>query len=141
VISAAQLLSEAGESKKVFDYGEPLRIRLETSERVGLDFGLEVRIKNSQLQPVAYASSWIGAHHRFRAGEVIQVTLPSLTLAEGLYYLDFICRIPGVKHLDQWPDEVAFNVVNASPGSSLVSIKASDELGVVVLEDVLFAAG
>jgi lipopolysaccharide transport system ATP-binding protein len=141
LLVAATLSNQGGEVTDSFAYGSPLRIRLETRAGTGQGFGLELRIKNFLRQPVAYASSWITHYERFRGGETIEVALPSLKLAEGTYYLDFICRVPGLAPVDQWSDDVEFRVVRARPGNAPIPIRASDEHGSVVLEDVSFRAG
>ena len=66
------------------------------------------------------------------------MTLPSLPFAEGTYSIDFICRGAEWGYLDLWLEEVTFNVVDSQPGASPVSLRASDELGAVVLEDTSF---
>ena len=68
--------------------------------------------------------------------------LPSLLLAEGVYLVDFVCRVPGFEHghIDHWADDVEFTVVDAKPGESPVNIRASDEFGAVVLEDATFTS-
>jgi homopolymeric O-antigen transport system ATP-binding protein len=140
VLRAAELSNEDGKTTDAFSYGAPLRIRLETSGVASQRFGLELRLKNALRQPVAYASSWITRRERFRGGETIEVKLPSLSLAEGMYLVDFICRIPGRGHVDTWFEDVTFNVVDAQPGLSPVSLRATDELGSVVLADATFDA-
>jgi lipopolysaccharide transport system ATP-binding protein len=140
VLAAAELSDADGKTIDVFPYGAPLRIRLETSGGAGQGFGLELRVKNALRQPVAYASSWITRRERFRGGETIEITLPSLALAEGMYLVDFICRTPGLGHVDTWFEDVTFNVVDARPGLSPVNLRATDELGSVVLADAMFNA-
>jgi lipopolysaccharide transport system ATP-binding protein len=135
---AAELANGNGEATDVFSYGAPLRLRVETNAATGQVFGLELRIKNALRQPVAYASSWITRPERFEGGVPIEVTLPSLRLAEGLYFVDLSCRVPGLGPVDEWADDVAFTVVDAKPGALTVNIKGSDELGAVVLEDAVF---
>jgi lipopolysaccharide transport system ATP-binding protein len=138
VLTAVALHDETGETKEAFDYGDVLRIRLETNDASDGDFGLELRIKDSLHQPVAYASSWIGSAVRFRPGDTIEITIPALFFAEDTYYLDFVCRVPRVRVLDEWWDGASFSVVNASPGLSPVNIIASDQVGAIVLEDAVF---
>jgi hypothetical protein len=138
LLSAAELSNRNGEPTDVYPYGDALHIRLETNAAVGHTFGLEFRIKNWQRQPVAYASSSITRSERFRAGDTLEVTLPVLRLAEGTYSVDFVCRLPGLGHLDVWPEDVSFTVVDARPGASPVNVRASDELGSVVLEETRF---
>ena len=140
LVFAADLSDAEGETTGVFSYGAPLRIRLETSATAGQGFGLELRIKNALRQPIAYASSWITRRERFRGGETIDVTLPSLSLAEGTYSIDFICRGSEMGYLDIWFEDVTFNVVDTQPGASPMRLRASDELGAIVLEDASFEA-
>ncbi|HEX4521413.1 MAG TPA: polysaccharide ABC transporter ATP-binding protein [Gaiellaceae bacterium] len=138
VISGASLRRADGQETDVFDYGSPLVVRLETEPTSTSQFGLELKIKNSLRQPVAYASSWVGGEGYYRPGSAIEVVIPSLPFAEDTYYLDFVCRMPKGKHVDNWWDGVSFRVVNARPGVSPVTIQASDLLGSVVLENATF---
>jgi lipopolysaccharide transport system ATP-binding protein len=138
VFEAAELTNARGEATDQFSYGDPLHIRVETST-AAQTFGLELRLKNALRQPVAYASSWITRREPFRGGQTIRVALPSLLLAEGMYYLDFISRIPGVAHIDHWNEDVTFSVLDAKPGASPMNVKASEDLGVIVLEDAAFS--
>jgi lipopolysaccharide transport system ATP-binding protein len=140
LLLTAELSNSDGETTGVFSYGAPLRVRLETDAATSQGFGLELRIKNALRQPIAYASSWIPGRERFRGGETIEVTVPSLPFAEGTYSIDFICRGSELGYLDVWFEDVMFNVVDAQPGASPVSLRASDELGAVVLEDSSFEA-
>jgi homopolymeric O-antigen transport system ATP-binding protein len=138
LLTAAELLNNAGETTAVFSYGTPLRLRIETSAAARQGFGLELRVKNTLRQPIAYASSWISRGERFRAGDTIEVELPPLAFAEGMYILDLICRDPGLAHLDLWQEDVTFTVVDARPGGLPTNLRAADELGCVVLEEARF---
>jgi homopolymeric O-antigen transport system ATP-binding protein len=141
VLAHASLSRADGEETDVFDYGAPLRIRIETGGTGAGEFGLELKVKNSLRQPVAYASSWIGLEHGFTRGDRIEIVIPSLPFAEDTYYVDFVCRLPRGRHLDDWWDGVSFRVVNARPGLSPMTVQSSDQLGAVVLEGATFSAG
>ena len=138
LLVSASLHGADGAVTDVFEYGSPLRVKLETNAADVRKFGLELRLKNSLRQPVAYAASWIGTERQFRPGEPVEIALPSLPLAEDTYYLDFVCRPPRGAHLDNWREGVSFRVVAAKPGLSPVTIHASDGLGAVVLEGAVF---
>jgi lipopolysaccharide transport system ATP-binding protein len=140
VLSAATLVNAAGEQTDRFEYGTPLRIRLETNPEVDHEYGVELKIKNSLRHPVAYAASWIGGEKSFRPGDPIEIEIPSLPFAEDTYFVDLSCRLPRRARVDTWWDSVTFRVVNARPGASPVSVQGSDQLGAVVLEDVSFGA-
>ena len=60
------------------------------------------------------------------------------SLAEGTYSIDFICRGSEMGYLDIWFEDVTFNVVDTQPGASPMRLRASDELGTVVIEDASF---
>ena len=103
------------------------------------EFGLELKIKNSLRQPVAYATSWIGGERRLPVrASGSRSMIPRLPFAEDTYYVDFVCRQPHGRHVDNWWDSISFRVVNARPGVSPVTVQASDQLGAVVLEDATF---
>jgi hypothetical protein len=139
VLTAATLSNAAGVETDLFEYGSPLRIRLETNPGVEREFGLELKIKNSLRHPVAYAASWIAGEGNFQPGDPIEIEIPSLPLAEDTYFIDFGCRLPRRRHVDNWWDSVSFRVVNARPGLSPVSVLGSDQLGAIVLEDATFS--
>ncbi len=141
VLVSATLVGRDGKETDVFEYGSSMRIRVETNAADSREFGLELKLKNSLRQPVAYASSWIGGQSQLRAGEPIEITIPALLLAEDTYYADFVCRRARGAHVDNWWDGVVFRVVNAKPGASPVSIQGSDGLGSVVLEGAVFDSG
>jgi lipopolysaccharide transport system ATP-binding protein len=139
VLVSAVLRRDDGTETDVFDYGAPLRITLQTGGATGDEFGVELRIKNSLHQPVAFASSWFVREHGFRAGDEIEIEIPSLPLAEDTYFADLVCRIPRRRrHVDDWWDAVSFRVVNARPGISTTTIHASDQLGSVLLDRAWF---
>jgi lipopolysaccharide transport system ATP-binding protein len=140
VLRTATLVNAAGEQTDLFEYGAPLRIRLETNPEVDREFGVELKIKSSLRHPVAYAASWIAGEARFRAGDPIEIEIPSLPFAEDTYFVDFSCRLPRRSHADTWWDSVTFRLSNARPGVSPVNVQGSDQLGAVILEDATFGA-
>ena len=138
VLAGATLSNAAGEQTDLFDYGAPLRIRLETNPELESEFGVELKIKNSVRHPVAYAASWIAGADGFRSGAPVEIEIPSLPLAEDTYYVDVVCRRPRRAQVDTWWDSISFKVVNARPGESPVRVQGSDQLGAVILEDATF---
>jgi lipopolysaccharide transport system ATP-binding protein len=140
VLAAAVLNGRGGEETDVFDYGSPLRLRLETAGEAAHEFGVELRVKTSLRQPVAYASSRIGHDRGFTRGATIEVEIPSLPFAEDSYYVDVICRDMRGRRIDDWSDQITFRVINARPGLAPLPLSSSDQLGAVVLEGVTFNA-
>lgn len=138
VFVSARLSGTDGSTQGRFDYGSTLFVRVETNPTLRQHFGLELRFRNFRSRPIAYAGSWIASSERFQPGDVIEVTVPALPLMEGTYYIDLIARIPGGPHFDTWANEVHFGVANAKPGAFPIHLRASDELGAVVLEDASF---
>jgi len=138
MLASAVLSCADGEGTDVFEYGSPLRITLETAGTNSSEFGVELKVKNSLRQPVAFASSWIGRDRAFSSGDTIEIDFPSLWFAEDTYYVDLVCRLPRRRPVDSWGDGISFRVVNARPGLSIVNVAASDQLGAVVLEGVTF---
>lgn len=138
VVSAITLSGADGAARDVFTYGEALTLTLETAGTAADEFGIELRIKNSTHQPVVYVSSWIAGDRRFRTGDRIRITVPRLPLVEDTYYVDVICRIPKVRHVDNWWDNVRFTVVSSKPGASPITLQQSDQLGSLVVEDAVF---
>ena len=132
----AELCRQDQSTGASFEYGESLGIRVHTNARLTEKFGIELRIKNSQQQVVAYASGWIdkaGHDGLYRPGEQVFIRLPNLPFLQDTYYIDFICRVPGVYHVDNWWDSVRFEVTACRPGHSPISLQALDQLGSIVL--------
>lgn len=132
----AELCHQDQSTGATFEYGEPLGIRLHTNARLTEKFGIELRIKSSQHQIVAYVSGWIekgGYDGLYRPGEQIFIRVPSLPFLQDTYYIDFICRVPGVYHVDNWWDSVRFEIIACRPGCSPIALQALDQLGSIVL--------
>jgi lipopolysaccharide transport system ATP-binding protein len=132
----AELCRQDQSTGASFEYGESLGIRVHTNARLTEKFGMELRIKNSQHQVVAYVSGWIdkGGHDGlYRPGEQVFIRVPNLPFLQDTYYIDFICRVPGVYHIDNWWDSVHFEITACRPGHSPISLQALDQLGSIVL--------
>jgi lipopolysaccharide transport system ATP-binding protein len=138
LVGSVTLRGDSGVAKNILNYGDSLLLRIEMPSDVEGEFGIELRIKNSVLHPLAYMSSWIRNEKKFRAGDVVDVSLPSMRLAEDTYYVDVFCRIPGTKTFDIWWDAASFTITNATPGLSPISPRATDQMGAFVLDEAVF---
>jgi ABC-type polysaccharide/polyol phosphate transport system ATPase subunit len=141
LVESAEIQGSDGRPKMYFEYGESLQLILKTNKRLNQKFGVELRIKNSNQELIGYVSSWIDSKRpqQFDPGDIIYVKIPSLPLVADIYYVDIVCRIPPVYHVDNWWDTIHFTVTNCRPGDSPVSIQKNDTLGSIVLENVEFA--
>lgn len=123
--------------RSMFEYGEPMSIVVRTNRVPADKFGVELRIKNSQHHLIGYVSSWMsqnGTNSVFAPGDTVVLKIPALPFVQDTYYIDVICRVPNVYHVDNWWDAVSFTVIACRPGESPVSIQARDQLGSLVLE-------
>lgn len=142
LITSAELLDSKMKRANSFQYGEDFYIKLKTNSVLKQKFGVEIRIKNSRQEIVAYTSSWINSksHERtYRSGQTILIYLPKIKFTEDTYTVDFICRIPYMEHIDNWWDSVNFTITNCQPGDSPVPIKVSENLGSLIISDAVFS--
>jgi ABC-type polysaccharide/polyol phosphate transport system ATPase subunit len=137
LIQRVELSGQDKVARSMFEYGESMRIEVRTNRVPADKFGVELRIKNSQHHLIGYVSSWIGqtgANSRFAPGDTVVLNIPALPFVQDTYYIDVICRLPNVYHVDNWWDAVSFTVTACRPGESPVSIQARDQLGSLVLD-------
>ncbi|MES4785520.1 MAG: hypothetical protein C4294_06560 [Nitrospiraceae bacterium] len=141
LLKSAELLNGHMERQSSFKYGEPLNILIHTNQLLKEKFGIELRIKNSQHHFIAYVSSWVNSNNRgqlYAPGDSILIHIPHLPFVQGIYYIDFICRLPRVYHVDNWWDSVSFDLSYCRPEQSPVAVQERDQLGSVVLQGVTF---
>jgi len=139
LIESVEFLNSDMERQIVFDYGEPMNILLRTNESLGKDFGIIARIKNSKQEFVGFFSSWIGDLQSYKAGQTLLIQIPRLPFVQDTYYIDFICNIPNIEHVDNWWDSIYFSIGNSRPGNMPFSVALSNEYGGIVFDDVKFS--
>ena len=141
LIKSAELLNSKTKRVNSFRYDESLYIKLKTNPKIKHKFGVELRIKNSRQELIAYASSWISDKKRegyYQPGQTVIVCLPKIKFTQDTYTIDFICRIPYVQHVDNWWDYVNFTVTSCRPDTSPIPIKLTDNLGSLIISDATF---
>lgn len=138
VVECVELLNSDMKRCAAFEYGERMYVVLHMLDASQERFGLELRIRNSKLELVAYASSWISGPGDgvFYQPNRIMITIPDLNLVQDDYLLDFNFRIPNLHHVDAWWEAVGFTIVNCRPPGSPISIARKHNWGNVVLENV-----
>jgi lipopolysaccharide transport system ATP-binding protein len=141
LIVGVEMLDATGRRCTTFSYGEALELRIRTNASLSLRFGIEVRLKNSNGDLLGYVSSWIQSQsgQGFLPGDTLSVRIPSLPLVQDRYYLDVICRIPLVYHVDVCWDCLSFQIVGCRPGNSPIALDAADRMGAVVIRDASVA--
>ncbi len=124
-----------------FQYGDTMHIVIETNPVLPNKFGIELRIRSSRQHLLGYVSSWIKSGHQaeYKPGDSILITIPDLPLVQDRYYVDLICRVPKVNHIDVWWDCFSFLVTRCQPGASLIPLQGADQLGSVVFEQATVA--
>ncbi len=141
LMETVELLDDAMNRTAAFNYGDPMNILLHLPGEPREPFGLELRVRSSKQELVAYASSWINNPDGvFKQPRKIRIHIPRLDLVQDDYLLDFNLRIPHLYHVDAWWEAVQFTVVNCRPDHSPVSLARSDHWGCVVLRDVTMKA-
>ena len=137
LIQRVELSGQDRVARSMFEYGEPMSIVVRTNRIPAEKFGVELRIKNSQHHLIGYVSSWMSqaeTNNLFAPGDTVVLKIQALPFVQDTYYIDVICRVPNVYHVDNWWDAVSFTVTACRPGESPVSIQARDQLGSLVLQ-------
>lgn len=135
LIESVELCNSAGERTLVFEYGESLHAVITTNPVLDKKFGFHIRVKNSKHDLISFLSSWISSDGPFMAGETILVEVPNLQLVQDTYYLDFICNIPNIEHIDNWWDSIYFKVGVCRPGNMPFAVSRSNNLGSTIIGD------
>lgn len=136
LVHSVELLGADNIRRSTFEYGEAMTIVVRTNAIMAEKFGVEIRVKNSQQHLVGYVSSWIDqaeSDTAYTPGDTVLLKIATLPFVQDTYYLDIICRVPNVYHVDNWWDAVSFAVTACRPGASPVSLQARDQLGSIVL--------
>lgn len=141
-IQKVELLNAQMQPAFSFDFGEKMYVRITTNPKGTQPFGMELRLKNSKLEYLGYASSWIshtGGTGTYNPGDVILLEVPELALVEDTYYLDLFCRAPQTTlAVDYLFDLVNFKVAYARPEGSPVALSAQSNFGSVIFKNVSF---
>jgi lipopolysaccharide transport system ATP-binding protein len=141
LIISAELLNNKMERVNSFRYDEDIYILLKTNPKLKQKFSVELRIKNSRQELIAYVSSWINNKNHecpYLPGQTIMIHLPKIKLVQDTYIIDIICRIPNVYHVDNWWDCVNFTITNCHPIGSPIPIKISENLGSLILSNAIY---
>jgi len=140
LIISAELLNNKMKRVNSFQYNEDIYILLRTNPKLKQKFSVELRIKNSRQELIAYVSSWINNKNRecpYLPGQTIMIHLPKIKFVQDTYIIDIICRIPNVYHVDNWWNCINFTISNCHPNGSPISIKISEYLGSFILSDTI----
>lgn len=147
LIESVEILNKDFKIQTNFQYGEPLNIRIKTNSELKETFGVTLRIKNSNQEFICCGLSFLQNNHIKEAkalylpGEIILVKFPSLKFVEDTYYIDFICNIWNVNHIDNWWDAVSFKVTNCKPPGCCIQLQNITKLGSFILDDLQFLKG
>ena len=122
-----------------FKYGDQLIVMVEVFPN-DITYSLELRIKSSMGNIIAYASSFIQQPSLFSAKKTQKVfaCFEALHLVAGEYIIDIICRLPKMVHYENLWDTLSFRISSCQPGSSPIPLAASDSLGFYVMQNVKF---
>ena len=141
VLEQVEILDASMKRRSSFNFGETMNIVLHTTGVWRDRFGLEIRIRSSKQELIAYASSWINSTDGvFEKTDRILITIPNLKLVQDDYLLDFNLRIPHLYHVDAWWEAVQFTVANCRPPGSPISLTRVEHWGSMVLDDVTMNA-
>jgi lipopolysaccharide transport system ATP-binding protein len=115
-------------------HGEAWRLRLETNPQSSVrEFGVDVRIVDARHRPVAYISSIMMQDVYFTPGDTVELEIPYLPLATGVYVVELFAHVYG-RAFDEWLDEIAFDVIRFDPFATGSTYKPSPERGSIVPE-------
>jgi lipopolysaccharide transport system ATP-binding protein len=137
LIKSVELFNSEKKAQRDFVFGDQLILIIKTNKLINKEFNLQIRIKNSKKEILGFASSLFHPVKNFSSGQIIKVTFPKLPFVQDDYYLDFICNIPNIEHIDNFWDCVNFSIINCKPGNYPLSVGVSNYLGSVVFESVL----
>ncbi len=127
-------IAAGGEEGGHVVHGAPLRLRLETNARADVrQFGIDVRILDARHRPVTFVSSGDMQDAFFAPGDVVDLEIPYLPLANGLYLVELQARTTKTIY-DSWTGEVAFDVIRFDPFATGSTFKATPERGSIVPE-------
>jgi lipopolysaccharide transport system ATP-binding protein len=115
-------------------HGAPWKLRLETTADSDVrQFGVDVRILDARHRPVTYISSIAMQDVYFAPGDTIELEIPYLPLATGVYIVELLAHVHG-QGFDDWLDEIAFDVIRFDPFSTGSTYKPTPERGSIVPE-------
>ncbi|MES2762093.1 MAG: ABC transporter ATP-binding protein [Bacteroidota bacterium] len=139
LVSSVELLDKDLKTKRNFNYGDKIFLKIKTNPLASdQKFGLTIKIKNAQFQPIGFFNSWINDSEKvlYTPGEVIIVELDSNNFTQDRYLVDIICNDWNKYHVDNFWDEVSFEIDHCKPKDSTIFIDSSKELGNVILQNV-----
>lgn len=138
-IHQVQILDENHNLCTDFKYGDQMSVMIEVYPKDIL-YSVEIRIKSSMGELIAYASSFIQQPTLFSAKETQKVFahFKALHFVAGEYIVDIICRLPKIAHYENLWDTLSFRISSCQPENSPIPLTAPDSLGFYVMQDVQF---
>ena len=133
VFTRASVVSD-GEVSGHVGHGASWRLRLETNPDSDVrEFGVDVKILDARHRPVTYIASIAMQDVYFKPGDTIELEIPYLPLALGVYLVELAAHVFGQVY-DDWIDEIAFDVVRFDPFATGSTYKPTPERGSIVPE-------
>jgi lipopolysaccharide transport system ATP-binding protein len=115
-------------------HGAPLRLRLETNpDSEALRFGVDVKILDARHRPVTYISSVEMQDAYFAPGDIVELEIPYLPLAHGVYTVELLAHVTG-RAFDFWAGDIAFDVIQFDPFGTGSTYTPTPEKGNIVPE-------
>jgi lipopolysaccharide transport system ATP-binding protein len=131
LLTHASIISN-GETRGHVVHGSSFLLRLKTNADAHVPrFGIDVRILDARRRPVSYISSIEMQDVYFDPGDVVDLHIPYLPLASGLYLVELLAHVTG-RAFDSWSEEIAFDVVHFDPFQTGSTFTATPERGSVV---------
>lgn len=138
IIHSVEILNSEMKHQREFIYGDTINVLINTNEDLNKKFSLQVRVKNSKQEILGFTSSLLKSKDYFHSGQSIIVTIPQNSFVQDDYFIDFICNIPNIEHLDNFWDCVNFSIINCKPGFYPSNISSSNYLGSVIFNSFLY---
>jgi lipopolysaccharide transport system ATP-binding protein len=115
------MMGGSGSQQHIYQFAEPMRLRIVFEVKQPIKLGVEVLLRTYLGQRI----SWFATSHFHgllidtRYGEnAVDLVVPSLPLAEGLYSFDIGLSIPNVAWLDLVEDACQFSILASDPGKT-----------------------
>jgi len=138
LVSSVELLDKDLNRKLHFNYGEKIVFRIKTNPQIKQKFGLTLKIKNSRQETICFLNSWVNESSKvhFNPGEEIFVELNANPFTQDRYTVDLICNDWTHYHVDNYWEDVFFEIDYCKPGHSNILFDNSKELGNIILNDL-----
>ena len=124
----AQIVADAGGGHT--SHGAALKLEIGTNADAAVGkFSIEVRVVDRRARPLMYFASGLMQGMLFEPGDTAVCTIPFMPLVPGLYHVELWATLGGVQTIDEWTDDIVFDVQRFDPFGIGSTFTASDHNG------------